>query len=91
LKTRDRRDDNVERNIPCGGVMGGRGYVDIIASSKLEELANFETALSDDCVILFLACVETSEIGLSLRVGCEFSQNTKNLPAGDSTDVNIVS
>ena len=73
LKTRDRRDDNVKGDVPCGGVLGGGSYVDVIASSKLEEFAKFEAALGDNGMIFFLVCVEIPEIRLGRRVRCEFS------------------
>lgn len=33
------RNNDVERNVPCGGILGSRNQSDVIASSELEELA----------------------------------------------------
>jgi hypothetical protein len=73
LETRDRRDNNVERDIPCGGILGGRGHFDVIACSELEKFAKFEAAFSDDGMVFFLAGVEVSEVSLGLGIRSEFS------------------
>jgi hypothetical protein len=41
LETRDRRNYNVEGNIPCGGIRSARSRSDIIASGELKEFAEF--------------------------------------------------
>jgi len=71
LETRDRGNDNIEGNIPCGGIRGGRSRPNIIASSELEEFAQFEAALCDDGMVLFFACVEISEISFSRGSGAK--------------------
>jgi len=73
LETRYRRDNDVERNFPCGGILGSRNQFDVIASSELEELAQLETAFCYNGMIFFLARVEVSEISLSLRARSELS------------------
>jgi hypothetical protein len=90
LETRDRRDDDVEGNLPCGGIHGGRGHSDIVASGELEEFAKFEAAFCNDSMVFFLACVEAPEVILGRGRRTEFSQDTENLPTCDGANVNVV-
>jgi hypothetical protein len=90
LETRDRRDDDVEGNLPCGGIYGSRSCSDIVASGELKEFAKFEAALCNDGMVFFLACVEVSEVILGRGRGAKFSQDTENLPAGDGANINVV-
>jgi hypothetical protein len=73
LETRDRRDNNVKGDIPCGGILGSRGHFDVIARSELEKFAKFEAAFSDDGMVFFLAGVEVSEVSLGLGIRTKFS------------------
>jgi hypothetical protein len=72
LEARDRRDNDVEGNIPCSSIPGSRSYFDIIPSSELEKLAKLEAALGDDGMVVFFAGVEVSEICLGFRFRSEF-------------------
>jgi hypothetical protein len=90
LETRDRRNYDVEGNIPCGGIRSGRSRSNIIASSELKELAEFEAAFCDDGMVFFLACVEVSEVRLGGGSRTKFSQDTEDLPACDGANVNVV-
>jgi hypothetical protein len=90
LETRDRRNYNVEGNIPCGRIRSGRSRSDIIASGELKEFAEFEAAFCDNGMVFFLACVEVSEIRLGGGSRCKLSQDTKDLSACDGANVNVV-
>ena len=72
METRDRRDNDVEGNLPWDGILGSRCLCDIIARSELEKFAKFEAALGDDGVVVVLARVEVSEISLCFGRGTEF-------------------
>lgn len=90
LETRDRRDNDVEGNLPCSGVRGSRSRSDIITGGELEEFAKFEAALGNGGMVFFLVCIEISEIRFGRGSGTKFSQDTKNLPACDGADVNVM-
>jgi hypothetical protein len=64
LETRDRRNYNVEGNIPCSSIRSGRSRSNIIASGELKEFAESEAAFCDDGMVFFFACVEVSEVRL---------------------------
>jgi hypothetical protein len=90
LETRDRRNNDVEGNLPCSGVRGSRCRSDIITGGELEEFAKFEAALCNGDMVFFLVCVEVPEVSLGRGSGTKFSQDTENLPACDGADVNVV-
>ena len=54
LQTRDRRNDNVERNGPGRSVLLGGNGVDIVTSSQLKNFTELETAVVDNVIVLFL-------------------------------------
>jgi hypothetical protein len=90
LETRDRRNYNVERNIPCDGIRSGGSRSNIVTSGELKELAKFEAAFCDDGMVFFLVRVEVSEVRLCGGSRCKLSQDTEDLPACDGANVNIV-
>ena len=90
LETGDRRDDDIEGNIPRGGVRGSRSSSNVITGGELEEFAKFEAALCNGGMVFFLTCVEVSEVSLGGGSRTKFSQNTENLPTCDCANVNVV-
>ena len=90
LETRDRRNYNVEGNIPCGGIRSSGSRSNIIASGELKEFAEFEAAFCDDGMVFFLAGVKVSEVRLGGGSRTKLSQDTEDLPASDGANVNVV-
>jgi hypothetical protein len=90
LETGDRRNYNVEGNIPCGGIRSGRGCSNIVTGGELKEFAEFEAAFCDDGMVFFLACIEAPEVRLGGGSRTKFSQDTEDLPACDGANVNVV-
>ena len=90
LKTRDRRDNDVEGDLPRCSVLGSGGNTDIVLSRELENLSELETTMGDDVVVLFLVRVEVLQESLSLGVRSELGQYTEDLTTCDGADVNVV-
>jgi len=72
LETRDRRNDDIEGNLPCSDILGSRSCFDVVFGGELEEFAKLEAALGDDGMVFFLVRVEISEICFSFGVWPEF-------------------
>jgi hypothetical protein len=72
LETRDRRNDDIERNLPCCGILGSRDCFDVVSGSELEEFAKLEAALGDNGMVFFFMRVEISEICLGFGLWAEF-------------------
>ena len=90
LEAGDRRDNDIEWNLPRRSVLGRRDNAEIVPSCKLEDLAELEATVSDDVVVLFLVAVEILQERLSLGGRRELGQYTEDLTASDGADVDVV-
>jgi hypothetical protein len=72
LETRDRRNDDIEGNLPCSDILGSRRCFDVVSGSELEEFAKLEAALGNNGVVFFLVRVEISEICFSFGFWSKF-------------------
>jgi hypothetical protein len=66
LETGNSRNDDIEGDLPWGSARWRGGSLDVVSSSKLENLAQLEATLSNDGVVLVLVLVKIPHISLSL-------------------------
>lgn len=90
LETRNGRDNDIEWNLPCRGVLGGRIDGKIVSGSELQDFTELHAAMCDDVLVVILVCVELLQDSLCLGYGRELGQNAQDLSAGESADVDVV-
>ncbi len=90
LETRNRRDNDVEGDLPGRSVLGSRGNAEVVLGRELENFGEFKTSASNDTVVLLLVGVEVLQESLSLGVRRKLGQYTEDLTTCDGADVDVV-
>lgn len=90
LETRDGRNDDVEGNLPSGGVLHRGVSLEIVTCGVLQDFTELHASGSDYGRIMVLVRVQLLECSLCLGRGCELRQNTKYLTTSKGADVDVV-